>query len=266
MPRRKPKPEKIIEEKIKASLDSIIMQESLDSIIEGDTTELPRLKNSSLMNYDEEKSTAFTEAKNLLDSLTDFYVDPDKMGGADHLEQKKKIDALNISAMMFQLKSAQHAITKILEEIEFGNTNPRLFDTLVQLQGQIMRMPKEYQDYTDKMEQGYKMLRNEIDEKNHVNGISMKKSDDDLYISSSDTSETGTIKSRGTKNMMEGIRELLGGEIEDVRPIEIDEEKIKGMDPDTVVNARYKKIIDVDRIESDNVEADDEYTLDDDLF
>jgi len=266
MPRRKPKPEKIIEEKIKASLDSIIMQESLDSIIEGDTTELPRLKNSSLMNYDEEKSTAFTEAKNLLDSLTDFYVDPDKMGGADHLEQKKKIDALNISAMMFQLKSAQHAITKILEEIEFGNTNPRLFDTLVQLQGQIMRMPKEYQDYTDKMEQGYKRLRNEIDEKNHVNGISMKKSDDDLYISSSDTSETGTIKSRGTKNMMEGIRELLGGEIEDVRPIEIDEEKIKGMDPDTVVNARYKKIIDVDRIESDNVEADDEYTLDDDLF
>jgi len=266
MPRRKPKPEKVIEEKIKESLDSIIMEESLDSVIDANTLDLPRIKSSDLMDYSEEKSTAFTEAKALLDSLTDFYVDAQRMGGADHLEQKKKMDAINLSAMMFQLKSAQHAITKILEEIELGNTQPRLFEVLASLQSQIMQMPKDYQNYMDKMEQGYKKLRIEIDEKNHANGISMKKSEDDLYISSPDTSETGTIKSRGTKNMMEGIRELLGGEIEDVKPIEIDEEKIKGLDPDTVVNARYKKIIDVDRIESDNIEVDDEYTLDDDLF
>ncbi len=267
MPRRKPKPEKVIEEKIKESLDSIIMEESLDSVIDGNTSDLPRLKSTDLMDHTEEKSSAFTEAKSLLDSLTDFYVDPDKMGGADHLEQKKKMDAINLSAMMFQLKSAQHAITKILEEIELGNTHPRLFEVLGQLQSQIMQMPKDYQNYMDKMEQGYKRLRNEIDQKNHNNGISMQKSEGDLYIPSQDSvSESGTIKSRGTKNMMEGLRELLGGEIEDVKPLEIDEEKIKEMDPDSVVNARYKKIIDVDRISSDDQENEDEYTLDDDLF
>ena len=73
-------------------------------------------------------------------------------------------------------------------------------------------------------------------------------------------------KSRGTKNMMEGLRELLGPEIQDVKVIETDEEKIKQMDPGTVVNARYKKIIDVDRIESDDVKKDDAYELDDDMF
>jgi hypothetical protein len=118
MPRRKPKPEKVIEEKIKESLDSIIMEESLDSVIDSNTLDLPRLKTTDLMDYNEEKSTAFTEAKNLLDSLTDFYVEPYKVGGAEHLDQKKKMDAINLSAMMFQLKSAQHAITKILEEID----------------------------------------------------------------------------------------------------------------------------------------------------
>jgi hypothetical protein len=66
--------------------------------------------------------------------------------------------------------------------------------------------------------------------------------------------------------MMEGLRELLGGEIEDVKPIEVDEEKIKEMDPTTVVNARYKKIIDVDRIESDDEKKDDTYEIDDDMF
>jgi hypothetical protein len=66
--------------------------------------------------------------------------------------------------------------------------------------------------------------------------------------------------------MMEGIRELLGGEIEDIKPLEIDEDKIRNMDPNTVVNARYKKIIDIDKIASDEEEANDGYTLDDDLF
>ena len=266
MPRRKPKPEKIIEEQIKKSLDSIIMEESLDSVIEANTSELPRIKSSNLMDYDEEKSSAFTEANSLLDSLTNFYLDPDKIGAPDHLDQKKKIDAINISSMMFQLKSAQHAITKILEEIELGNTHPRLFEVLGQLQSQIMQMPKDYQNYMDKMEQGYKRLRNEVEQKNHSEGISMERSSDgESYIPSAISSE-GTIKSRGTKNMMEGIRELLGGEIEDVKPLEIDEEKIREMDPNSVVNARHKKIIDSDRISSDEEESEDDYTLDDDLF
>lgn len=265
MPRRKPKPEKIIEEQIKKSLDSIIMEESLDSVIEANTSELPRIKSSNLMDYDEEKSTAFTEANSLLDSLTNFYLDPDKIGAPDHLDQKKKIDAINISSMMFQLKSAQHAITKILEEIELGNTHPRLFEVLGQLQSQIMQMPKDYQNYMDKMEQGYKRLRVEVEQKNHSEGISMERSSEGgTYIASS--TPEGTIKSRGTKNMMEGIRELLGGEIEDIKPVEIDEEKIRKMDPNSIVNARHKKIIDVDRISSDEEESEDDYTLDDDLF
>jgi hypothetical protein len=92
-----------------------------------------------------------------------------------------------------------------------------------------------------------------------------KSQEGSVYIPAS-SNESGTIKSRGTKNMMEGIRELIGGEIEDVKPIEIDEDKIKDMDPNSVVNARYKKIIDVDRISSDDEEDEDEYTLDDDLF
>ena len=242
------------------------MEESLDSVIEANTSELPRIKSSNLMDYDEEKSSAFTEANSLLDSLTNFYLDPDKIGAPDHLDQKKKIDAINISSMMFQLKSAQHAITKILEEIELGNTHPRLFEVLGQLQSQIMQMPKDYQNYMDKMEQGYKRLRNEVEQKNHSEGISMERSSDgESYIPSAISPE-GTIKSRGTKNMMEGIRELLGGEIEDVKPLEIDEEKIREMDPNSVVNARHKKIIDSDRISSDEEESEDDYTLDDDLF
>lgn len=115
MPRRKPKPEKVIQEKIKENLDSIIMEEALDSLTV-DVQDLPRLKTSELMNFAEEKLSALTDAKALLDKVSDFYVDPGAHGNLQLLELKKKVDATNVSAMMFQMKSAQHAITKLLEE------------------------------------------------------------------------------------------------------------------------------------------------------
>ena len=43
MPRRKPKPDKVVQEQIKASLDSILLDENLD-IDSVQPDELPRLK------------------------------------------------------------------------------------------------------------------------------------------------------------------------------------------------------------------------------
>ena len=99
MPRRKPKPEKVVEEKIRESLDSIIMQEALENIIP-DTDELPRLKTTDLMDFTGEKSAALSDAKALLDTITKFYMDDTSMGEASHVEFKKKVDAMNLSSMM----------------------------------------------------------------------------------------------------------------------------------------------------------------------
>jgi len=259
MPRRKPKPEKVVQEKIKESLDSIIMEEALENILP-DTDELPRLKTTEMMDIAGEKSTALTEAKALMDSITKFYVDLDQASGS-HVEFKKKADTLNLSAMMFQLKSAQHAITKILEEIDLGNMHPRLFEVLAQLQSQIMQMPKDYQNYLEKMEQNYKKTKIEIDEKRHSGGMILDQtsdSDGTTYIASS--SSEG-LRSRGTRGIMEGLRDIIGSEIVDIKP-EI-------VDPNSVVNAREKKLIDAqnpNRKDDDNYEDPEEFEIEDDIL
>jgi hypothetical protein len=237
MPRRKPKPEKIIQEKIKENLDSIIMEEALDSLTV-DVQDLPRLKTSELMNFAEEKLTALTDARSLLDKVAEFYVDPGSHGNPEILELKKKVDATNISAMMFQMKSAQHAITKLLEEIELGNMHPRLFEVLAQLQSQIMQMPKDYQQYLEKMEANYKKVNTELEEKKHQGGVLMQpsQSEDNSYIAGSQNQSGEGIKSRGTRGIMEGIRSILGTEVVDIKPIEVFE--------NAVVNAKQKRILD----------------------
>jgi hypothetical protein len=259
MPRRKPKPEKVVQEKIKESLDSIIMEEALDNIL-SDTDELPRLKTTEMMDFAGEKSTALSEAKALLDSITKFYVDLDQT--ESHVEFKKKADTMNLSAMMFQLKSAQHAITKILEEIDLGNMHPRLFEVLAQLQSQIMQMPKDYQAYLEKMEQNYKKTKIEIEEKRHSGGMVLDQvpGSDGVYLSTGNQSDSG-LRSRGTRGIMEGLRDIIGSEIVDVKP-EI-------IDPNAVVNARDKKRIDAQnpmRQDSDTYEDPDEYEIEDDIL
>lgn len=256
MPRRKPKPERVVEEKIKESLDSILQDENLDfDAVTPD--ELPRLKTTELMNFSEATQTTGTDAKGVLDSIVKFYLDQNFIDQTDYIEYKKKIDSMNIASMMLQLKTAQHAITKLLEEIDLGNANPRMFEVLAQLQSQIMQMPKDYQTYVQKMEDGYKAIATQLEDKSKSGSFQLEPGEDGKNVYNPSANDSGGIKVRGTKGLMEGLRDIIGAEIEDI--------KVDDVDDNAVVNAKKKAKIDASR----NISIDDEDTdleIEDDLF
>ena len=248
---------KVVEEKIKETLDSIILDENLDSVETG-TSDLPRLKTSVQMDYMDEKISSASEAKFMLDSLVKFYFDENLISNNSYLEYRKKIDSMNVSSMMFQLKTAQHAITKILEEIDMGNMTPRLFEVLAQLQGQIIQMSKDHQQYLDKMEKSYKVMKDDIDSKNYNGGIMIGDStSDDLGGTPSD--ENG-IRVRGTRGLMEGLRGIIGSEVVDIKAEEVN--------PNSIVNAREKMKMDAIEkgYETEEDDGDDDLRIEDDLF
>ena len=258
MPRRKPKPEKIVQEQIKNTLDSILMEENLDSdVVTPDA--LPRLKTTDIMDFSEAKQTTGTEARGLLDSMVKFYLEENLIDQTSYIAYKKKIDSSNVSSMMLQLKTAQHAITKLLEEIDMGNANPRMFEVLAQLQSQIMQMPKDYQNYMEKMEESYRRAGQDLEKKVNSGSISLDEAgnveSDPLNPSSIQSINSG-VKVRGTKSLMEGLRDILGTEIEDVKPIEENE--------NSVVNAKKKAEIDASR--NVLIDDDDRLEIDEDLF
>jgi hypothetical protein len=256
MPRRKPKPERVVEEKIKESLDSILQDENLDfDAVTAD--ELPRLKTTELMNFSEATQTTGTDAKGVLDSIVKFYLDENFIDQTDYIEYKKKIDSMNIASMMLQLKTAQHAITKLLEEIDLGNANPRMFEVLAQLQSQIMQMPKDYQTYVQKMEDGYKAIATQIEDKSNSGSFHLEPGEDGKNVYNPSSNDTGGIKVRGTKGLMEGLRDIIGSEIEDI--------KVDDVDDNAVVNAKKKAEIDAGRNISMD-EEDGDLEIEDDLF
>jgi hypothetical protein len=257
MPRRKPKPDKVVQEQIKASLDSILLDENLD-IDSVQPDELPRLKTTDVMNFKDVTQSTGSDAKSLMDSIVKFYLDENLIDQTDYIAYKKKIDSMNISSMMLQLKTAQHAITKLLEEIDLGMANPRMFEVLAQLQSQIMQMPKDYQNYMEKMEESYKRIGKEMEVKTNSGAIALETNGNDFFsgIKPGGGENTG-VKVRGTKGLMEGLRDILGAEIEDVKPIEEENEN-------AIVNAKKKAQIDASR--NIVIDEDDILEIDDDLF
>ena len=76
-----------------------------------------------------------------------------------------------------------------------------------------------------------------------------------FYPSNTDVSG---IRSRGTRGIMEGLRDILGNEVVDVKPIELD--------PNSVVNARDKKLIDDKIRPQGDVEDQSDFIIEDDII
>lgn len=205
MPRRKPKNRDLSKEKeleMKSKLDEILLADDMLNGIENPN--LPPLKPQRTMNLDTVKNDVEFEAKRILNALAEFYWDPNIIEGKEYIEEKQKMDAMMVSVMAFNVRTAQHAITKLLEEIDSGNFQPRMFEVLAQLQNQMMQMPKNFSSYVTQMEKNYKVLKTEAEQKQNSNPISM---DEDGNVISVNPGET--LKVRGNKSLMEGLQNLM---------------------------------------------------------
>jgi hypothetical protein len=109
------------------------------------------------------------------------------------------------------------------------------------------------------MEQSYKRVNTELEVKKHAGGVLMDQNEtgntNTFYPTNTDS--TG-IRSRGTRGIMEGLRDILGSEVIDVKPIEID--------PNSVVNARDKKLIDDKFRPQDDDEDQSDFIIEDDII
>jgi len=252
MPRRKPKKNNLSKEQelsLKDRLDGIILA---DEMLAGlSAPDIPPMKPQRFINVDSVKTEVEVEARAILDSLSRFYNDMENLPADSYIKHKQKIDALSISTMAFQIRTAQHAISKLVEEIDSGRMEPRLFEVLAQLQNQIMQMPKNFSNYMSQMEKNYKQLRSESDE---INKENIEFDSEGNLIQSKDNMDA--LKVRGNKSLMENLQNMMkNGSV--VKEAEI------VMPDDNLINPKTKDGGTSDLLGGD----DDEYfEIEDDIF
>jgi hypothetical protein len=109
------------------------------------------------------------QAKNITQSMLQFYVDLGVIDKHEYFKQKQALDNTNIQNIFFQLKTIRMAIEKIAEEINQGNTHPRLFEVFGQLQDKLTTVIKTQANYILFLEDTYKKINHDVESKSASN-------------------------------------------------------------------------------------------------
>jgi hypothetical protein len=143
-----------------------------------------------------------------------FYLTADIVDEIEYIKQKITVDKITLSNLLFQMKTAEHAIIKILEDIDNGNLSPRTFEVLSALQRSKMDIVKQFQHFMVVMENNYKSLKEDY---------RVKKSDEPKQIEESDygNDPNANYQMRGTRQLIETLREAVAEKRASANPNEI---------------------------------------------
>jgi hypothetical protein len=103
------------------------------------------------------------QAKNITESMLKFYVDLGVIEKHEYIKQKQILDNSSIGNIFFQLRTIRMAIEKIAEEINQGNTHPRLFEVFGQLQDKLTSVVKTQANYMLFLEDTYKKMNQDVE-------------------------------------------------------------------------------------------------------
>ena len=148
------------------------------------------------LDFEEMNSNFEKQAKDITNSMLKFYVELGVLEKHEYLKQKQILDNSNIQNIFFQLKTIRMAIEKITEEINQGNTHPRLFEVFGQLQDKLTMVVKTQANYMLFIEDTYKKVHQDIEQR----GSGSSKSVTPLIESSNEYYITA-----GTKNLIKEI-------------------------------------------------------------
>ena len=192
------------EGRIRDNLEALLAQETRDlSVLTHEVQNLMPMKaNSLFMDYNAVKTNSDVASKDIVDSIAEFYLDVETIDRISYVKQKTMVDKITVSNLLFQMKTAEHAIIKLLEEIDGGNLHPRTFEVLASLQRSKMEIVKHLAQFMIIMEGNYKNLRDDYRFKKAENGLELEEGE--IEVQNADSN-----KFRGTRGLIETLREAV---------------------------------------------------------
>jgi hypothetical protein len=180
--------------KLSEDLESMILGSDLPSVQETSKSDLPPISAIKPLNYEEVKRFADEKSDEIVESVVLLYLPKEFIFEQDYVSQKMSIDKMTVSNLIFQMKTAEHAIKKLLEEIDTGNTHARSFEVLASLQKSKMEIIKHLAQFMVIMENNYKSLKLDY-ETSKAEGTHAQDSE-------AEEIRNDSLKFRGTKGLM----------------------------------------------------------------
>jgi len=187
---------------VRKSIDDLLAEDQQsNSLSTTSSGGLPAFQVTDPLDYDGEKDIAQNSAKKLMNSLLKFYLSQELIQKNEYITLKAKVDVMTMSNLMFQMRTAEHAIVTLLRSIDAGEASPRMFEVLGGLQKTMLDIMKHQTLHMMAAEENMKKLKRDID----IYG-------DSIDITPKDTKPQIATVNRGTRNLMRDIQSEINGE------------------------------------------------------
>lgn len=113
--------------------------------------------------FDTSLEAAETDAKSLLMSVAQLYLNENLIDDNNYIKFKMVIEQKGLSSLIFQLDIARKALFKLSERIHNGSHSPRNYEVLTQLQRVVLDVTKYQHEYLDDIEESMKNLAEDFD-------------------------------------------------------------------------------------------------------
>jgi len=102
------------------------------------------------------------KAQKIVLSCMKLYFDAKILSQNEFMQAKAAVTTSNIKTLFRQIKIAEHMVDKIVNGIDAGDMNPRLFEVAGQLQGNIIDMLKNVQLHVISMQEEFRRMQGEL--------------------------------------------------------------------------------------------------------
>ena len=140
------------------------------------------------------------KGKKIMDTLLRLYVSEGYISKSEYLNARVNLDASTLGTIIHQMEVSEEAINMLMEEINIGELNPKLFDSLGSLQRTLMELIKTQAAYISTAEETYKKIS--LEKNAEVHEVI-----EDRGPSKTEEKKSTGVKSNNPKDLMRMIRD-----------------------------------------------------------
>lgn len=147
------------------SIADLLTENDIDINADVDATTLTFKRAPSPIKENESKSIlkAKEKAENVMKSLLRLYLSDGFITKSEYVQAKVNLDSMTLGKIMNQMEVSERAISLLMENIEMGDINPKLFDALGNLQRTFIDLVKTQTNYVATAEEDYRKIALEKD-------------------------------------------------------------------------------------------------------
>jgi hypothetical protein len=148
---------------IRDSISDLLMENDIDLSNDISDNTLTFQKTQTINYYDGNGALmkAKAKAEKVMNTLLKLYMSDGFISKSEYIQAKVNLDSMTLGKIMNQMEVSEAAIQVLMDNIQIGDVNPKLFDALGNLQRTFIDLVKTQTAYIENAELEYKKIAQE---------------------------------------------------------------------------------------------------------